>query len=90
VTANRYRIAFTSQAAKQVEKLDKVNHGRILLAVAELETNPRPDGVKKLKGHDNRWRIRVGDWRVLYQIEDGQLVVLVVPVGHRSKAYKEK
>ena len=90
MTAKRYRVAFTGQAAKQLEKLDKANHGRILLAVAELETNPRPDGVKKLKGYDNRWRIRVGDWRVLYQIEDGRLVVLVVSVGHRSKAYKAK
>ncbi|WP_205328605.1 type II toxin-antitoxin system RelE/ParE family toxin [Glycomyces sp. YM15] len=60
-------------------------HRRILLALTELQTNPRPDGANRLKGYDDRWRIRAGDWRVMYQIEDGRLVV---GVGHRSKVYK--
>jgi mRNA interferase RelE/StbE len=90
VTEKRYRIDFTNEASKQLQKLDKTMHNRILRTLVELETTPRPDGVKKLKGYDNRWRIRVGDWRVSYQIEDGRLVVLVIAVGHRSKAYKAK
>lgn len=90
MTEQRYRVEFDDEAAKQLRKLDKSARSRILLAIDKLETNPRPDGVKKLKGHENRWRIRVGDWRVVYRIEDGLLVVIVVAVGQRDKVYKAK
>jgi len=52
-----------------------------------LAKTPRPTGVKKLEGEPVRWRIRVGDWRVIYAIDDGRQVVDIVYVRHRSKAY---
>jgi mRNA interferase RelE/StbE len=88
VTQKRYRVEFDDEAGKQLRKLDKAARSRILLAIDKLETDPRPDGVKKLKGYENRWRIRVGDWRVVYRIEDGLLVIIVVAVGRRSKVYR--
>ncbi|HEY1093331.1 MAG TPA: type II toxin-antitoxin system RelE/ParE family toxin [Glycomyces sp.] len=89
MTEERFRVEFTEEADKQLKSLDKPVRRRILLAVAKLEGNPRPEGVKKLKGKSDRWRIRVGDWRVLYKVEDGRLIVLVVMVGHRSKVYRD-
>jgi mRNA interferase RelE/StbE len=88
--SERYRINFTKETRKGLEKLDRQAHRRVLLAIGKLEADPRPDGVKKLKGHDGKWRIRVGGWRVLYRIDDGRLVVIVLSAGHRSEARKEK
>lgn len=90
MTEKRYRVDFTDEARRQLRKLENSVRARIIRAVAGLESDPRPDGVKKLKGAKNKWRIRIGDWRVVYEIEDGRLVVLVVVVAHRSKAYKER
>lgn len=90
MSEKRYRIEFEPEADKQLRKLDKGARSRINLVLVDLETDPRPDGVKKLKGYENRWRIRTGDWRIVYEIEDGLLVVIVVAVGHRSKVYKVK
>jgi mRNA interferase RelE/StbE len=55
--------------------------------VTALGANPRPPGCKKLTGV-NAWRIRAGDWRVIYQIHDSRLIVLVIRVGHRREIYK--
>lgn len=88
MTEERYRVELTEDADKQLKSIDKPVRRRILLAIAKLEDNPRPDGVKKLKGQSDQWRIRVGDWRVLYEIEDGRLIILVVMIGHRSKIYR--
>lgn len=60
---------------------------RIVRAPEQLETDPRPPGVRKLHGEDNLWRLRVGDYRVIYTIEDGRLLVLVVRVANRRDAY---
>lgn len=60
---------------------------RILARLAELELNPRPSDMKKLKGR-SAWRIRVGDYRVIYEIHDRQLQVIVVRVGHRREIYR--
>ncbi len=53
-----------------------------------LETDPRPPGASKLAGHENRWRVRAGDYRVLYEIQDDVLLVLVVRIGHRRDVYE--
>ncbi|THV21254.1 type II toxin-antitoxin system RelE/ParE family toxin [Glycomyces paridis] len=92
----QYRVEFNEEAQKQLAKLDKPVRTRVVLALDKLQSNPRPDGVKKLKGHDDRWRIRVGDWRVVYRIDDGVLIVIVIGIGigigigHRSSVYKGK
>lgn len=89
MSEQHYRLSFTEEAAKQLRKLDKQVQRRIRAATDGLESDPRPPGVLKLKGTDNRWRIRVGDWRVIYEVRDGELLVLVVEVGHRSKVYRD-
>ena len=53
-----------------------------------LADNPRPRGVEKLEGRENRYRIRVGDYRVIYEIHDEVLLVLVVRIGHRREVYR--
>lgn len=53
-----------------------------------LEANPRPPGAKKLRGESDLWRVRVGDYRILYSIEEARLVVLVVKIGHRREVYR--
>jgi len=57
-------------------------------AILALADDPRPPGCIKMSGYDDRWRIRVGDWRVVYRIEDGRLVVLVVTVAPRGGVYR--
>ena len=54
----------------------------------DLASNPRPPGCKKLRGGDNEWRIRVGDYRLVYTIDDAKLLVEVTRIGHRSEVYK--
>jgi mRNA interferase RelE/StbE len=68
-------------------KLDKKIIPIIKLAIADLTDNPRPYGYKKLKGED-AYRIRVGDYRIIYEIDDGKIIVTVVSVGHRKDIYK--
>ena len=61
---------------------------RVLDAIEDLEQNPRPSGVTKMRGEADTYRVRSGDYRILYTIEDDVLRVLVVKVGHRSDVYR--
>ena len=83
-----YRIELTSTAARHVRKLDRPVRTRLLDAIELLASSPRPDGVKKLASTENAWRIHVGDYRVIYSIEDDVLVVTVVRVAHRREVYR--
>ena len=84
----RYRIDYTPQAEKQLRAIrDARLSTPIRRAIEKLAENPRPPGYLKLVGEVNQWRVRVGDWRVVYLIEDGRLVVLVVRVSPRGGAY---
>ncbi len=84
-----YNIGWTETAVKHLGKLDKPIRTRILQAVAGLADEQRPSGVKKLKGEENLWRIRVAkDYRVVYHILDNVLTVEVIDVDHRSRIYK--
>lgn len=83
-----YTVDFTTGAAKEIRKLDTGARKRILASIAELGTDPRPKGCKKLTGEQSAWRIRIGDYRVLYEIQDNVLTVTVVRVAHRREVYK--
>ncbi len=85
-----YQIEFTKGATKQLNKLPTNIKERIDIIILDLATEPRPDGVKKLKVDENSYRIRVGDYRVIYEIYDDILLISVVKVGHRSKIYKDE
>jgi mRNA interferase RelE/StbE len=76
-------------AARQIEKLDAGVRRRVRHAIDALAETPRPGGCKKLSATENAYRIRVGDYRVLYEIQDRRLIVLVVRVAHRREVYRE-
>lgn len=82
-----YTFEFTAAAAKEIRKLDPTIRLRLLRGIAELETEPRPDGCKKLTGED-AWRIRVGDYHVLYEVFDDRLLEPVVRAAHRREVYR--
>jgi len=82
-----YKISFESGAKRQLNKLPESIQIRIVRQVYKLRENPRPPGVKKLKGNRQYYRIRVGDYRIMYRIRDDVLIVLIVKVAHRKEAY---
>jgi mRNA interferase RelE/StbE len=83
-----YRVEILAAARRQLEKLARPPQGRVRQAVRALAADPRPPGAKLLSEQRTIWRIRVGDYRVLYEIRDEQLVVLVIRLGHRREVYR--
>ena len=81
-----YKIEIKKSATKEIAKLPKNILKRILNKIQSLSSDPRPNGCKKLTA-DEKYRVRVGDHRILYSIEDEKLIVYVVKVGHRKKVY---
>lgn len=81
------QVVLPKSVQKELDRLPDDIAGRILARLAGLETNPRPVDVKKLKGRD-AWRIRSGDYRVIYEIHDRVLQVIVITVGHRREVYR--
>lgn len=82
-----YRVLFTTAAAREVKKLPRPARDRVLEAIAALADDPRPRSSKKLVGEQTAWRVRVGDYRVIYDILDGELIVTVVRAAHRREVY---
>ncbi|MGC1309064.1 MAG: type II toxin-antitoxin system RelE/ParE family toxin [Phormidesmis sp.] len=83
-----YQIIFESAAARQLKKLPTVVQQNLRPLIDSLSTDPRPSGCKKLKGRQNEYRIRYGNYRVIYSIEDKALIVRVIRAGHRKDAYE--
>jgi mRNA interferase RelE/StbE len=83
-----YRIEFRPAAIRELAKLETSTRRRIAATVESLGTNPRPPGVEKLKGHDHRYRVRCGDYRIIYEINDRVLTILVLRIGHRRQVYR--
>ena len=82
-----YAVEFLPSAAKALSKLERRTQVRIARRVDRLAVDPRADAVK-LIGADDIWRARVGDYRILYRIEDDRLLVLVIRIGHRREVYR--
>lgn len=82
-----YRVELTTAAARQVTKLPHPVRDRLLDAIADLGENPRAHGAKKLVGEKTAWRIRIGDYRVIYDVFDVELIVPIVQAGHRREVY---
>lgn len=85
---DEYRIDFARSARKQLEALPDSIAMRVLARIEALAHTPRPHGCRKLVGSDNLWRIRVGDHRVIYSIDDANRAVDVNAVRHRREAYE--
>jgi mRNA interferase RelE/StbE len=85
-----YTIKFSAHAARSFRKLPRQIQVRLYAAIEPLRDNPRMQGSEKLKGSDNAYRIRVGDYRLLYEIMDDELVVYVIETGHRGEVHRPK
>ncbi|MBE9210216.1 type II toxin-antitoxin system RelE/ParE family toxin [Nostoc sp. LEGE 06077] len=85
-----YQVELTNGAIKQLNKLPNNIKERIDAKILDLAIEPRPNGVKKIKGDENSYRIRVGDYRIIYGIYDDILLITVVRIGHRSKIYQDE
>ncbi|MCY2952289.1 MAG: type II toxin-antitoxin system RelE/ParE family toxin [Planctomycetota bacterium] len=83
-----YRITFARSAVRELQRLDPPVARRILGIIERLAKSPRPPGCVKLTGSHDEWRIRVGDWRVLYTVDDPTQIVDIAAVRHRSDAYR--
>lgn len=83
----RYAVLIEKTAERDLKKLSREVFNRIIPHIVALGDNPRPPGCKKLEGEANHWRIRVGDYRVIYEIDDSAPAVRVWRVRHRSGAY---
>jgi mRNA interferase RelE/StbE len=88
LTSSKFQIKFSERARKQFKKLDVQTRNRIALAIKLLAINPFPPKAKRVVGFDY-WRIRIGDYRVVYEIIDQELVILVVRIGHRKNVYDQ-
>lgn len=82
-----YTVLILPSAQKQLSKLPNAIASRIEDKLLELEADPRPPGCKKLRGRD-AWRTRIGDYRAIYEIHDGKLIVTVITIGHRREVYE--
>jgi mRNA interferase RelE/StbE len=84
-----YEVRKTRRVQREIDAIEKRDRLRIEGAIALLAETPRPPKATKLVGQRNRWRVRTGDYRILYEIDDGVLTVLVIQVAHRREVYRD-
>lgn len=89
-----YQVEFTTSAAKQLRNLKKRIQPKLMKNISQridaLAEDPRPPGVEKLEGYDNYWRVRAGDYRIVYTVEDEVLTVTVVRIRDRKEVYQRR
>ena len=83
----RYRVLIPKPVQKELDRLPNIIHDHIMTNLKSLEVDPRPSGCIKLKGRD-AWRVRVGDYRIIYEINDEEHTVVLQRVGHRREIYR--
>lgn len=84
-----YTIITPKAVQKQLDALSDDVYDRIAEKIEQLAEDPRPDGVVKMKGSDNEYRIRIGDYRVRYEIDDKELIILLLQCKHRKDVYRK-
>ena len=84
-----YQVIIHRKAEKILKRLNGDVLERIRRTIRGLASEPRPVGVKKMTGYDNLYRVRVGDWRIIYTIEEARLIVLVLEISTRGSAYRD-
>lgn len=85
-----YPVQVAPSAARQLSKFDAPARRRVQAAIELLAEDPRPTGARKLVGGGGEWRVRTGDYRIVYESDDGVLLVLVVAVGHRREIHRRR
>ena len=83
----KYKVTIIPSAQKEITKLPKHVQNKVLKAIISLSENPRPHGCKKLVGTDS-WRFRIGEYRIVYSIEDNVLLIEVIRIAHRKEVYR--
>lgn len=83
----KYKIEFKKTAAKELNSLPNREIKKIVVAINHLVENPRPTNSKKLSGSE-RYRLRIGDYRILYEIENQVLIIYIVKIAHRKDVYR--
>ncbi|MFY9674003.1 MAG: type II toxin-antitoxin system RelE/ParE family toxin [Terriglobales bacterium] len=83
-----YAIEFTNSARREFEALDRASQRRIAPRIDALATHPFPSGAKKLQGERGLFRIRAGDYRIVYQVDGKRITVLILKIGHRREVYR--
>jgi mRNA interferase RelE/StbE len=83
-----YKVLIKPSAVKELESIPKKDRQRITTKIGSLANNPRPSGCQKLSGQE-RYRVRQGNYRIVYEIQDKELIVLVVKIGDRKDVYKD-
>ena len=84
-----YSVTFTKASKRQFDKLSRPVQQRLGAVIEQLTRDPRPAGAIKLSGEDGLYRVRGGDYRAIYQIQDARLLILVVKIGHRREVYRD-
>ncbi|MBA3343185.1 MAG: type II toxin-antitoxin system RelE/ParE family toxin [Gemmatimonadaceae bacterium] len=84
----RYEIQLSASAARAFRKLDGATQLRLARQIDSLALNPRPHGTRKLEGERDLYRLRAGDYRIIYTVKDRLLVILVIAIGHRRDIYR--
>lgn len=82
-----YSVSITARAERELKRLDRPVKNRIVSVILKLGDDPRPSGCLKIRSEEGVWRIRVGDWRIGYEIDDPNREVTVIRIGHRSEFY---
>ncbi len=85
-----YQVRLAPAAVRQLRKLDPPGRRRVQAAIDLLAEEPRPPGARQLVGGAGEWRVRTGDFRIIYDIRDEELLVLVIKVGHRRDVYERR
>ena len=83
-----YKIHISDSAQKQIRNLSRKTRSRIIEAISNLAKNPRPLGCRKLRGFADVYRVRIGSYRLLYSVDDGLILVIILKVGHRKHVYR--
>ena len=84
-----YEVILPNRILRDLRKIPRVYADRILYFIASFKEEPRPEGCKKMKGYENKYRLRIADYRIVYTIEDSIKIVEIYKVGHRKDVYKE-
>jgi mRNA interferase RelE/StbE len=83
-----YNVTITSRAERDLKRLDRSTKNRVVKAIIELASEPRPVGCLKVRSEEGVWRIRTGDWRIGYSINDASSEVIIIRIAHRSEFYE--
>ena len=83
-----YNIEFAASALREFKALERATQRRIATRIDALANNPFPAGVKKLQGETDLYRIRIGDYRVLYRVDGKRVIIVILKIGHRRDVYR--